>query len=173
MPEIGWTGASYAANWQVFAKAGMPPIERFPGFGTGGGGTEWEGSTRIAAGIPDGTSNTLLFSEKYGRCSYDGLQACDLNSGGSAWSRWDGLDHCASHFAGWKQGTSAMFMVQPIPFDSPTGVCDTSRPSSPHTGGINVCLADGSGRFISANISPGTWWQACTPSGGEVLGTDW
>jgi prepilin-type N-terminal cleavage/methylation domain-containing protein/prepilin-type processing-associated H-X9-DG protein len=173
MPEIGWRGATYAANWQVFAKPNTYPVYRYAGTGTGGSGTEWEGSTRIQVGITDGTSNTLLFTEKYGRCSFDGLTACYANSGGSAWSRWDGLDNCASHFAGWKQGVAAMFLVQPVPFNSATGVCDTSRASSPHPGGINVCLADGSCRFISSAISPTTWWQACTPAGGEVLANDW
>ena len=168
MAQIGWRGATYAANWQVFAKPNMAPVWR-----GGAGGTEWEGSARIPASFGDGTSNTLLYTEKYGRCSYDGLQACDPQSGGSAWSRWDGLDYCASHFAGWKTGNNAMFAVQPLPFNSATSVCDTARASSPHTGGINACLADGSCRFISTGISPGTWWQACTPSGGEVLGTDW
>ena len=46
-------------------------------------------------------------------------------------------------------------------------------PSSAHTGGMNVALADGSVRFLSASMSGTTWWAAVTPSGGEVLGGDW
>jgi prepilin-type processing-associated H-X9-DG protein len=45
--------------------------------------------------------------------------------------------------------------------------------SSPHTGGINVGLGDGSVRFLAQGISGKTWWAALTPAGGEVLGPDW
>jgi prepilin-type processing-associated H-X9-DG protein len=51
--------------------------------------------------------------------------------------------------------------------------CDGGIASSPHTAGINVGLADGSVRFVSGGISTSTWWFALTPSGGEVLGSDW
>ena len=64
------------------------------------------------------------------------------------------------------------FQVNPKPYTDPT-VCIRQRPSTPHTGIIVVGLCDGSVRTVSAGISPLTWWQACTPAGGEVLGTDW
>ena len=51
--------------------------------------------------------------------------------------------------------------------------CDTSRAQSPHAGGINACLGDGSVRFISSGIAPGTWAAACDPRDGTVLGNDW
>lgn len=44
---------------------------------------------------------------------------------------------------------------------------------SPHIGGINVSLADGSVRFVSTNVTPTTWWYAMTPSGGETLDSSW
>jgi prepilin-type processing-associated H-X9-DG protein len=47
------------------------------------------------------------------------------------------------------------------------------RSVSPHTGGINVGMGDGSVRFVAQGVSPTTWWYACTPQGGEVLGPDW
>ena len=37
----------------------------------------------------------------------------------------------------------------------------------------NVALADGSVRAVANGISQATWWAACTPDGGEVLGNDW
>ena len=58
-------------------------------------------------------------------------------------------------------------------------------PSSFHTGGLQVLMADGSVRFISDNISAGSWfrtglglqmrnpsvWQAlATRNGGEIIG---
>jgi prepilin-type processing-associated H-X9-DG protein len=53
------------------------------------------------------------------------------------------------------------------------GNCDPTRTSTGHTGGMQVGLADGSVRFVSAGIGGETWWAACTPAGGEVLGPDW
>jgi len=44
--------------------------------------------------------------------------------------------------------------------------------SSNHTGGVNVCMADGSVKFIKDNVNPQTWWALGTRNGGEVLSTD-
>ncbi len=41
---------------------------------------------------------------------------------------------------------------------------------SAHEGGVQVCLCDGSARFISENINMGIWQALATRSGGEVLG---
>jgi prepilin-type processing-associated H-X9-DG protein len=62
---------------------------------------------------------------------------------------------------------ATIFQVQPLPYLSS---CDPARRSTGHTGGRNVALADGS---LAAGMSATTWWAACTPNGGEVLGSDW
>ena len=173
MAQIGWAGSTYAGNWQVFGKMGTTPGGHYVGGGTGNGGTEWEGSSQIPRSFGDGTSNTIIFAEKYARCSTNGTQSCDGNGGGSAWARWDGLDQCASHFAGWTTGTASFFQVQPMPFNSASGVCNTNVASSPHIGGMNVCLGDGSVRSVNQSMNATTWWNACTPAGGETQGADW
>jgi hypothetical protein len=66
-------------------------------------------------------------------------------------------------------GPGSKFQVQPTPF---LGNCDPTRASTPHSG-IQVGLADGSVRTLSPGMSETTWWNAVTPSGGEVLGPDW
>jgi prepilin-type processing-associated H-X9-DG protein len=62
-----------------------------------------------------------------------------------------------------------MFQVQP---NFMTG-CDPARTQSPHAGGINCCLGDGSVRFVNSSISPTTWAQACNPIDGAALGSGW
>lgn len=43
---------------------------------------------------------------------------------------------------------------------------------SRHPGGVNVCLADGSVRFIKDTIADRTWFALATRTGGEVLSAD-
>jgi prepilin-type processing-associated H-X9-DG protein len=54
----------------------------------------------------------------------------------------------------------------------PQSICQI-LPTSPHTGGINAAMADGSVKFVSRGVSNATWAAAVTPDGGEVLGSDW
>lgn len=42
-----------------------------------------------------------------------------------------------------------------------------------HSGGVNVCLGDGSVRFVRDAVSPQTWAAVGSRSGGEVIGNDW
>jgi hypothetical protein len=51
--------------------------------------------------------------------------------------------------------------------------CDSTLAQSPHPGVINVGMADASIRAVAATVSPQTWWAACTPNDGDMLGSDW
>jgi prepilin-type N-terminal cleavage/methylation domain-containing protein/prepilin-type processing-associated H-X9-DG protein len=156
---------SYAYNRQVFGW-GVDP--------TWGFGPLETNLRKYPAGFPDGTSNTIFFTEKMA------VQTKDPNTwwdGGNIWFEWP------PSFAQDIQGPSSLFLVQPS-----VAYCDSTMlngqyigtysacqllATSPHTGGINVGLADGSVRFLAAGMSGTTWWAACTPNGGEVLGSDW
>ena len=41
-----------------------------------------------------------------------------------------------------------------------------------HTGGVNVCFADGSVKFVKSTISFQTWWALGTKANGEVISAD-
>jgi prepilin-type N-terminal cleavage/methylation domain-containing protein len=175
--------SSYAGNFQVFGGAQNTNSK-----------TNWDGASRIPTTFLDGTSNTILFAEKYSRCNGTG------NPGGTWWMR--GVYHGISSFTGgnnpgnddsypgdrlsavfgggvghdnttWLTGTASRFQVQPPNFLANPGPCDKRLASSGHTAGMNVTLGDGSVRFLSSSISGATWWAACTPAGGEALGSDW
>jgi prepilin-type N-terminal cleavage/methylation domain-containing protein len=52
------------------------------------------------------------------------------------------------------------------------GSSGMSTVSSNHPGGVNLCLTDGSVRFIKDSIGPQTWWALGTRNGSEVLSAD-
>jgi prepilin-type N-terminal cleavage/methylation domain-containing protein len=126
-------------------------------------------------GVTDGLSNTIFMAEKttvcqnavydnnaYGDPSYYNIWAY----GRTAWAEWNPV------FAYQVTGPASKFQVQPI-FQGPAANCDPRYASAPRSAGILTGLGDGSVRLVSASISPNTWWAACTPTGGEVLGSDW
>jgi prepilin-type N-terminal cleavage/methylation domain-containing protein/prepilin-type processing-associated H-X9-DG protein len=135
-----------------------------------------EGRSVIPASFPDGLSNTIFFAEMYGTCGIDpkgNINASTIY--GSLWVDSNPVyrpGFCAG--PGNKTGVAGsppcgMFQVQPLA----ARTCDYTRASSPHPGGINVGLGDGSVRFLSAEISPTTWANACDPRDGNPLGSDW
>jgi hypothetical protein len=63
--------------------------------------------------------------------------------------------------------SAAKFQVTPAAVD-----CDPTLAQTPHPAGMIVGMADASARVLSNSISPQTWWYACTPAGGEILGPD-
>ncbi len=173
---VGWAMSSYAANAQVFS--GVNAVGQY-----NQAWTTWSfGAARIPATFADGTSNTMIFTEKYGQCgSYGNLW--DHPWGDPSNGLWRpavfdsqmnasdvGCPNCVNQ-AGTSENGVSMFQLKPSPFNS--GNCDPSRASTGHTGGIMVCLGDASTRAVSPSVSATTWWYAATPAGGEVLGSDW
>jgi Protein of unknown function (DUF1559) len=166
---ISWGASCYAVNSQVFS-----PVHGDP-----------QGRTRLAD-IQDGTSNTVLYAEKYARCRSTSTSL----DGGSFWaySVFRGLDlpppmdppptprpyspGFAIPVPAWPNaiGPGSIFQVQPSPF---LDNCDPTRASTAHASGMLVCLADGSVRTLAPSVSGTTWWSAVTPSRDDVLGSDW
>jgi hypothetical protein len=156
-----WGASSIAGNVQVFCKVD-----------SSGNLDDPQGDARIPASIPDGTSGTILLAEKYARCTN-----ATYPEGGSFWAysvtgQYAEPLHPGFEVSwnGYSIGPESKFQYQPSPY---FGNCNPTLASTPHTGGIQVCLVDGSVRNISPAVSENTWWAACTPRGGEVLGNDW
>jgi prepilin-type N-terminal cleavage/methylation domain-containing protein/prepilin-type processing-associated H-X9-DG protein len=123
--------------------------------------------------ISDGTSNTLLFGERYhGDPVYDSdpylndklffwawayysSNAGDVLFGTSGPINWK----LPANFASLPNGQKNLLIAQ-----------RRSNAGSGHTGGANFTFGDGSVHFISQSISPVTFNGLGTRAGGEVLG---
>jgi prepilin-type N-terminal cleavage/methylation domain-containing protein len=71
--------------------------------------------------------------------------------------------------------TNGTMPTSGVPFGiaQPPATADSTVLQSPHTGAMLVGLGDGSVRTVTSGISVATWWMACVPDDGGVLGSDW
>jgi hypothetical protein len=172
----GWGSCSYACNYLVFGnpkavKEGKPALDNPDGYDPKANPPHIVPAAlpKIGSSFPDGTSNTLLFAEKYSVCNwYMAGSATEPKSGGNLWA-WPGEN--ASYgpaFAmesPWNDGTR--FQLRPKDSD-----CNVAYPSSGHQDAMAVAMADASVRAIRRSVSQTTWLALCTPNGGDTLGND-
>jgi prepilin-type N-terminal cleavage/methylation domain-containing protein len=166
----GHAATSYVANFQVFGQPGSgplpaPPISTF-------------GSAKLPDSFADGSSQTILITERFANPRMPTDPSIPRPTGGSpAWNNDSGAYGSRALwrdrprfplFAIYAQGEHAMFLNQPSANEA-----EWTRPHTPHSGGINVCLGDASVKFIARTVSPTTWWAACTPNGKDIVGGDW
>jgi len=129
---------------------------------------------RNIASIPDGTSNTIFMAEKVTVCNKPNFTGASAVGpyynitfyGRTAWPEWNPV------FAYQITGPASKFQVQPTT-EGPSATCDPRLASAPRSSGILAGLGDGSVRLVSSSVSPDTWWAACTPDQGDILGSDW
>ncbi len=151
--EYGLIG--YAANYQALGK--IRPNDR---------------DVHRMASLADGTSNTLLFAEKYMSCRnadfYSNNDYWYYNIwayGEEYWYEWNPV------FAAYITGPESMFQVRPTEGNE-EATCNPLLASSPRSSGILVSKGDGSSTMLRATIEPEVWWALCTPNGGEVVEND-
>lgn len=126
----GLATTNYAANWPVF-KTGDGAIQQ----------------------ITDGTSNTLMFAQRF--------QVC--NGTPTAWG-YPALYTWAPMFGYYSHGR---FQSRPRQAD-----CDPTLAQGIQDNGIQIAMCDGSVRLLSNALSPQTWWHLTDPADGNVLGKD-
>jgi prepilin-type N-terminal cleavage/methylation domain-containing protein len=186
------TAGSYAGNVMVFDPK---PVSN-----TSTGAKAPGAKLTIVTAMPDGTSNTVIFAHRYKFCDGNGPGGVSGRSQTDWWAyprdgivgywgvpgfgyqtyrNFNGAQ--ASMWSGWPDYTYPPRSSPPyvptsgIPFQvAPTdGLCNFQLLVSPHPGVMIAGLGDGSVRTVGSSISTATWWMACNPKDGGVVGDDW
>src|SRR5581483_5108181 len=176
-------GTTYVVNFQALGSP-VPP-GTFPAQWVQSNGTS-NSHCRLST-IPDGTSNTILFTEQYGSIG---------PLGGSEWASWIGVNVQFSSpnspgvfDACFPQTFDAVIGIGPavvgavmtppanLPLPEfnklPPATLGGQYPSSPHTSVINVLMGDGGVRGVNEGVSALTWVYGMAPSDGQPLPADW
>jgi hypothetical protein len=99
MAPNGWGGSSYACNFLVFGNPNRDEVNDPDGLGGSGFKGQWGYLAKIPDSFPDGSSNTILFAEKF--------VSCNEGTTGTAWA-WP--NHDSSFAPPWpwsRRGTMA------------------------------------------------------------------
>jgi prepilin-type N-terminal cleavage/methylation domain-containing protein len=160
----GWASSCYAANWQVFGNPRTP---------SGANNQGWQSYATFAGSFPDGTSNTIVFAEKYAYGK--GALHTNYNPTGALWANNDNPGDVFSpafavtyDFGGtyaMYAAAPAMFQVQPSPWNTASNV---NLASTSHNV-MNALFGDGAVRGLAASIDPNrVWWPLLTPDAGDL-----
>lgn len=162
----GYAPCSYSAN--ITALTGLPTLH---------------------AGFPDGTSNTIAFTERYSIIYdfpsygvYNIWEPGPQPPPGRDPGDWIYHGHRRASFAdsGWGDVVPVTTGFPPVTRPSipgltfqvqPTLEQSISRiPQTPFAAGLPVANFDGSVRTVSPSVNPEVFWSAVTPAGGESAG---
>jgi len=166
----------YQNNGFVFAggclvtpstSPGVPPTaviqgaNVFEGYNVPSGGT-----SRFPASIPDGTTNTIFWTEALVNCGYSPYTWCQNTQ---AWNEFQWS------FIGWYNNPPNAFFYPNLS----QGQCQANKQlydeqaSSGHTAAVMAGLADGSVRPMTQGMSQYTYTLALIPNDGLPIPSDW
>lgn len=174
---------NFCANILVF---GRPAATTGPGTWTapslGASATNPADARASLARMPDGSSNTLMYTTGFGTCAGTNLRKFSMlpgNGRAAFFGRYPATTQAGS--AAVTVGTSTTppspvytFQLAPNLGDCDANGNDTSvHAQSFSNAGITILTGDGAARTLSAGVSVATWNAAVHPSDGGLLDSTW
>jgi prepilin-type N-terminal cleavage/methylation domain-containing protein len=150
---------SYAANALVFGTGGITSAGAMGNPGTAPSATVSAlGGSRYPASLPDGTSNTIVFTDMLAVCG----STTNTYAGGTAYvGGYTGVSPNAAYFyANLNQNTCGSGGYN-------------GQATSAHTAVVLTGLGDGSVRNLSTGLSSYSYNLALIPNDGYPMGSDW
>jgi prepilin-type N-terminal cleavage/methylation domain-containing protein len=153
-----WTTSNYAANYFVFGN---------PNSGISNHARR-EGKSELRQTLLDGTSNVVVYIERYGTCGSGGSPNSGTTYGNlwsdsnSVWRAVFCIDSTGKDPTVVGYPPCKMFQSNPHWFIN----CDSTVGQSGHPGGISVCMGDGSVKFVRKSTSATVWAAVCDPRDG-------
>ena len=115
----------------------------------------------------DGTVNTLMLSENLDAASWRGYS--ELNVGFCWWHFKQGESYGINVKAGERPGRKSLGHANGRPIAGFSNNRRFARPSSFHTGGVNIIFCDGHGRFLRDDIPYRVYVQLMTPDSKKAM----
>jgi prepilin-type N-terminal cleavage/methylation domain-containing protein len=158
-----WKVSNYAANYFCFGKPEATTVlDRLEA-----------GRTNFSTRFLDGTSNIIMYTERYGTC---GTSAGVANTATTLCNLWSDSNptwrpmFCINNFQKHPDPATiapyepcAIFQVLPRTYHT----CVPWQAQSCHPAGIQVGMGDGSVRFVRASMSTTIWAELCDPRDGK------
>ncbi len=149
---------NYVANLRLFSAKGLKTKfdEPMPALG------EKEPGKTGFRDITDGTSNTIMYSTKYGVCGEGGSRFASAPNTKTAAFFGQNPAKVKAH----PSDPTATFQLVPGPKEC---LCSPLMAQSFYRNGILVGFADGSTRFVSSTVTPNTWNYLLQPNDGNAI----
>jgi prepilin-type N-terminal cleavage/methylation domain-containing protein/prepilin-type processing-associated H-X9-DG protein len=161
----GFYRADYAGN---AGQRGPGDIRATASNGTTGVVIHTDAGTLTIERIRDGSSNTIMVSEK-------ALHPDAYGTDGGDNERWNnsGWDEDVIRHGSRIDSSGNLTVIAPIPdIQAPPPNQWYNNFGSSHPGGINACMADGSVRFVSFTVNGTVFQRACLSKDGQPFSVD-
>jgi len=182
---------SDASSWSSYPQGGTSYAFNYCVFGGLGGGGAIRKPGGILTAMPDGSSQTILFGERYKLCQPSSGGHTDPVWAANPWYTPNGpwavaafgyttasnspygypnLNGGLSGYypdMGWANGPGSPFQTAPTAQN-----CNWYVLQSPHNS-MQVLLGDATVRSVTPSLSVQTWTQLCHPSDGQVVPGNW
>ena len=118
--------------------------------------------------VADGTSNTVCVMERYAQSAVGGGTAPWATATAHAW-----YPVAASYNQVLINPTNSTTAPAPFQMKPAANAAAEHVPQGISSGTMQVAMCDGSVRGVSTGVTADTWYKACTPNGGDILGSNW